>query len=138
MSEFKGTKVNVFALQYGGVIVLQDEDFYQSNHILNIDDLGEEVVKANVDLIIDAFKVRQQINCELSELKEQRDEMLEMLESQLTLCNSMLKIQGLWLPKGFINEEFSSEYIALCSMLNSLEENKEFLQQLIKKVKDNE
>jgi hypothetical protein len=34
----------------------------------------------NQKLIIDAFKVRQQINCELSELLEQRNEMLAMLE----------------------------------------------------------
>jgi hypothetical protein len=35
----------------------------------------------NQKLIIDAFKVRQQINCELSELLEQRNEMLAMLEN---------------------------------------------------------
>lgn len=35
--------------------------------------------KHDQNLIVDAFKVRQQINCELSELLEQRNEMLEML-----------------------------------------------------------
>jgi len=39
--------------------------------------------QANANLIVDAFKVRQQINCELSELLEQRNEMLEMLEKSL-------------------------------------------------------
>jgi hypothetical protein len=36
--------------------------------------------KVNALMIADAFKVRQQINCELSELLEQRNEMLAMLE----------------------------------------------------------
>jgi hypothetical protein len=34
----------------------------------------------NQKLIIDAFKVRQSINCELSELLEQRNEMLEFIQ----------------------------------------------------------
>ena len=36
--------------------------------------------KVNALMIADAFKVRQSINCELSELLEQRNEMLAMLE----------------------------------------------------------
>ena len=60
----------------------------------------------NQKLIIDAFKVRQSINCELSELLEQRNEMLAMLEKVL-------------------EKDFDYDYY------------KE-VQQLIKKVKDNE
>jgi hypothetical protein len=41
----------------------------------------------NQKLIIDAFKVRQSINCELSELLEQRNEMLVMLELLVKNCN---------------------------------------------------
>jgi hypothetical protein len=36
--------------------------------------------KVNALMIADAFKVRQQINCDLSELLEQRNEMLAMLK----------------------------------------------------------
>jgi len=70
-------------------------------------DEEKEEFEASANLIVDAFKVRQQINCELSELKEQRDEMLEMLERLKTHF-------GL-----FPNDRID-------------------IQQLIKKVKDNE
>jgi len=41
---------------------------------------GKIEAEANADLIIDAFKVRQSISCELSELLGQRNEMLAVLE----------------------------------------------------------
>ena len=40
--------------------------------------------KVNALMIADAFKVRQQINCDLSELLEQRNEMLAMLKNIYT------------------------------------------------------
>lgn len=72
MSEFKGTKGEVFEQQQ----MIQTKDEFICDIICL-----EDKFKANKNLIIDAFKVRQQINCELSELLEQRNEMLEMLIS---------------------------------------------------------
>ena len=77
MSEFKGTKENV---------VLGDKKYYNGNKAYEIwygndgECVAEVVHKIeDANLIVDAFKVRQQINCELSELLEQRNEMLAML-----------------------------------------------------------
>jgi predicted Zn-dependent peptidase len=47
----------------------------------------DEEMDANANLIVDAFKVRQAINCELSELLQQRNEMLAMLELLVKNCN---------------------------------------------------
>ena len=41
---------------------------------------GKIEAEANANIIVDAFKVRQAINCELSELLQQRNEMLEFVE----------------------------------------------------------
>jgi len=123
MKEFKGTKEKVYALQYGGTFLIHDEDFYESNNILDIDDVGEEKVNANKDLIIDAFKVRQQINCDLSELKEQRDEMLGMLERVIDL-KTLIEYGDV-----MVNEQNISEASALSNMISEIE-------QLIKKVKN--
>ena len=78
MSEFKGTKENV---------VLGDEKYYNGNKAYEIwygndgECVAEVVHKIeDANLIVDAFKVRQQINCELSELLEQRNEMLWILQ----------------------------------------------------------
>lgn len=73
MSEFKGTR---------GGVVLGDEKYYNGNKAYEIwhgndgECVAEVVHKIeDANLIVDAFKVRQQINCELSELLEQRNEM---------------------------------------------------------------
>lgn len=83
MSEFKGTKGKCYISQNyhvwseSGCKVADCSNTTQSSiYRLKTD----EEMSVNSNLILDAFKVRQQINCELSELLEQRNEMLEMLE----------------------------------------------------------
>lgn len=81
MSEFKGTR---------GEAVLRDKTDKFDYYIL----IGKKIIcysnssthtdKTNMNLIVDAFKVRQQINCELSELLEQNKEMLQHLEDLLS------------------------------------------------------
>ena len=67
MSEFKGTME----------VVIKDQEYicvsskeYAIAKVFDNKLLHESVVEANQNLIVDAFKVRQQINCELSELLE--------------------------------------------------------------------
>lgn len=76
MSEFEGTKENV---------VLGDEKYYNGNKAYEIwygndgECVAEVVHKIeDANLIVDAFKVRQQINCELSELLEMYKECFEL------------------------------------------------------------
>jgi len=76
MSEFKGTRGEVFEQQR----MIQTKDEFICD-IICLD--GK--LQANANLIVDAFKVRQQINCELLELLEQRNEMLAMLEKLANL-----------------------------------------------------
>jgi hypothetical protein len=87
MSEFKGTRGEYFEdnyVSYNGTktIKVKYSDAQNIDEVLTIN--GYQRTKKDVEettkLVLDAFKVRQQINCELSELKEQRDEMLQMLE----------------------------------------------------------
>jgi len=106
--EFKGTNQ---------IVSLGDEKYYNGNKAFEIwygtdgECIAEVVRKIeDANLIVDAFKVRQQINCELSELKKQRDEMLAMLDK---LSKS-----------GLFNVHFPN--------------NTNEIKQLIKKVKDNE
>ena len=94
MKEFKGTRgdAEITRCQISERISVTS-GLFQIAEVFSYDVLcgsnDTEEAKANANLIVDAFKVRQQINCELSELKEQRDEMLEMLESlrkHIDLC----------------------------------------------------
>jgi len=74
MAEFKGTTedLKIRISNEIGISIGSDNESICTvwNH---------EKKEANANLIIDAFKVRQQINCELSELLEQNKEMFEML-----------------------------------------------------------
>ena len=74
MSEFKGTMYEIVQNGANGV--------HTKKGICVALTHGENC-KVNALMIADAFKVRQQINCELSELLEQRNEMLAMLEKIL-------------------------------------------------------
>jgi len=80
MSEFKGTEETV---NIDANIIFAD-DYFQSHIAKMSDAYNDEITEANANLIVDAFKVRQQINCELSELLEQRNEMLEVLEDLIS------------------------------------------------------
>jgi len=78
MSEFKGTIGGVEIKINNEVGLLIGYDNIAICTLWNHE--TEEIKVANANLIIDAFKVRQQISCELSELLEQNKEMLAMLE----------------------------------------------------------
>jgi len=87
MSEFKGTRGEYFEdnyVSYSGAktIKVKYSDAQNIDEVLTIN--GYQRTKKDIDettkLVLDAFKVRQQINFELSELLEQRNEMLAMLE----------------------------------------------------------
>jgi hypothetical protein len=81
MKEFKGTRgeVEILINNEIGLLITAMNGNKSICSVWNSDTLEEEAL-ANAKLIIDAFKVRQSINCELSELLEQRNEMLAMLE----------------------------------------------------------
>jgi hypothetical protein len=85
MNEFKGTRGEVKKHKNSVRTTLFIQD---GRNLIDVWGKGialvtEEEMDANANLIVDAFKVRQQINCELSELLEQRNEMLAMLEEIL-------------------------------------------------------
>jgi len=84
MSEFKGTKgkVEITKDLLSEFFVIETNDGIDNWHICNTL-TNFDIDKANANLIVDAFKVRQQINFELSELLEQRNKMLEMLERMM-------------------------------------------------------
>lgn len=76
MGKFKGTTGHI----KHDVGIIFTDDYFQS-HICNMSDrYNDQITDMNANLIVDAFNVRQQIDCDLPELKRQRDEMLEMLE----------------------------------------------------------
>jgi hypothetical protein len=82
MKEFKGTRGEVKKRKFSArtIIFIQDGRNFIDVWGNGIALVTDEEMDANANLIIDAFKVRQSINCELSELLEQRNEMLAMLE----------------------------------------------------------
>ena len=57
MNNFKGTKEPWYAIDYAGVIILKDSDFYEGKNILDAEDVGKEVVEANAKLAICAPKM---------------------------------------------------------------------------------
>jgi hypothetical protein len=120
MKEFKGTKDVIEKVVVNGDYFISVENEGKCIGRLYIDEYTPiQETEKNANLIIDAFNVRQQINCELSELLEQRNEMLAMLE------------------------EAKSELCFCIAKLNQLNEEVDFqtpfeIDQLIKKVKDNE
>jgi len=89
MSEFKGTKTAFKKITTIGRT--QDKNAYWKSIILEDGStlcevkgvhygINNKEVKFNTDLIVDAFKVRQQINCELSELLENFDSAISLLK----------------------------------------------------------
>jgi hypothetical protein len=83
MKEFKGTRGKVFKEKLSnlsnGWINIKIENATITIYPYN-GRKDKTITNANANLIVDAFKVRQQINCELSELLEQRNEMLEFIQ----------------------------------------------------------
>ena len=98
MKEFKGTKGEavLYKLDHIGCINVSLDGHVGFGSFIEIwyhqFENGKIEAEANANLIVDAFKVRQQINCELSELLEQRNEMLAMLEYFVE--KNMLSIAG--------------------------------------------
>lgn len=99
-------------LKTDGVKFWIEDDFYTICNVSKKDTVEE--IKANALLI------------------SKSPEMLEMLNEQLNLIKSILRIKSLWLPKEPLSAEFSAEYISLSSMLNKLEEQEYQIKQLIK------
>ena len=113
MSEFKGTRGVIEKVVVNGDYFISVENEGKCIGRLYIDEYTPiQEAEKNANLIVDAFKVRQQINCELPDLLEQRNEMLAML------VDTMIKLR------------MNTHYEFL--------EQANLIEQLIKKVKDNE
>lgn len=54
MINFKGTKTDWHAIEFAGIIILKDEEFYEGKNILDYDDVGQVVADANAKLAIAA------------------------------------------------------------------------------------
>jgi len=91
MKNWNGTKCGVFGLQYASFILLQEGDFYESNNILDIEQVGENVVKENVILIKDAFNTIQKCGLLPSELLEKHDLLLDVAETQKAQLSTLLE-----------------------------------------------
>jgi len=76
--EFKGTRGEIEITLHNEVGTLLSSN---GKGVLTLWGKNRE---ANANLIVDAFKVRQQINCELSELLEQNNQNLILLKDCLT------------------------------------------------------
>jgi len=57
MKDFKGTKDNLYAVEYAGTIIIQNEDKYGNYSVLEYDNVGKEVADANARLMIIASKL---------------------------------------------------------------------------------
>lgn len=99
--KFKGTKgvfnSNQFLENFNHLIFTVEKG-EMKDEICKVYGTGEntpEEIKANVNLIIDAFNVRQKINFDLPELLYQRDHFLEMLikTNELLLQDSLSRDQ---------------------------------------------
>lgn len=105
MSEFKGSKGFVRYKNYNFNLI---EISVGEKKVAEVKKcVIDSELEANANLIVDAFKVRQQINCELSELLEQRNEMLEKLEYLSTDNN--LDCDTLWDIKQLIKKVKDNE-----------------------------
>jgi len=96
MSEFKGTRGKVYLSENKSAILTENNSLIvrvfdgKGNALLEHKKQSQKIVETNANLIIDAFNVRQQINCELPELLEQKNEMLGMLELLITKKRNMV------------------------------------------------
>jgi len=77
-NNWKGTTVDVYHDSKKGVVKKENGDWLCQLYYTNI--INKEEIPYNAQLIADAFNVRKQIDCDLPELLEQRNEMLEMLK----------------------------------------------------------
>ena len=64
---------------YAGYILIQIGEGYNKPNILDMEEVGEEQVRANMNLIIDAGNTAQKCGLLPSELLRQRDELKEAL-----------------------------------------------------------
>jgi len=84
MSEFKGSKQKISISNANEVGILIG-DLPNNRGVLSVWNNGnKEETKANAELIVEAFNVRQQIPFSLTELKRQRDEMVVVLSKVAT------------------------------------------------------
>ena len=77
MKEFKGTRGNIVLRGKTDII-----DYYISSgtKIICYSGSSNETDKINMNLIVDAFKVRQQINCQLTDLLENFNSAISLLK----------------------------------------------------------
>ena len=61
MAEFKGTKEKWHSVEFAGIILIQDEEYYEGNNIFDYEAVGEEVAKANAQLAICAQEMLQEL-----------------------------------------------------------------------------
>ena len=109
MSEFKGTREEVFIKINNEVGLLIGSEHCAVCTLWNHE--TEEIKLANANLIVDAFKVRQQINFELSDLLEHNKEMLWILKGLVSDVDTLLSDEGIeWQQAGYL--ETARELIA--------------------------
>lgn len=105
-TNFKGTKGDYYSAYNGQYHEVKRKEDHQDNRIQYIstelyNEDGQSLAdskecEANRDLIRDAFNVRQQINVDLPELLEQRNELLEMVKGVLSDIHSGNYPNGEW------------------------------------------
>lgn len=87
-------------------------DGYEMNLIIaetsyDLDVLGKKTCSRNAELIAEAGNVRQQINCSLTELLEQRNELLEALENTIFRMTEQLSLSQIKVNKTEFEREVS-------------------------------
>ena len=70
MSEFKGTRKEWHAIEFAGIIILKDSEFYEGKNILDYDDVGKEVADANAKLAKHSFELLEALQHTLEVLYE--------------------------------------------------------------------
>jgi len=83
MSEFKGSKGNI---KKDENLIFVD-NYFQTHICKLVNVYNDEVTQANAELIVEAFDIRQQIPFSLTELKRQRDEMVEMVKKMVKVSD---------------------------------------------------
>lgn len=91
MSEFKGSKSKIVKSASNEFGILITEELPRNKSICTVwNNHGKDITNVHSELIVEAFDIRQQIPFSLTELKRQRDEMVEFLET--IVCSEHVSI----------------------------------------------